>query len=139
MQDFKADQSWWYWTVIAHVCGYAYSSLEMILLLHSSCTVINDQRASADQNKDSNGGCEGIVISVYSQLIEPCNKQVCLACLIVVQREWATACQQINNIEVIEIGHKCGDGCRCCHKDHVWQCNRSKFLDRTSSVYQAPG
>ena len=93
-------------------CGYVHFSLELILLYYGTCAVIDQQWAAAHQHedKDTYGRCQRIVIPVYRQLVKPGHKKIGLARLIVVQREGAAAGQQINDIEIIEIGHKGGYG-----------------------------
>ena len=52
--------------------------MELILLPNGAGAVRHQQRAGAHQqeDKDSNGGCQGIVVAIDGELIEPSDQKI---------------------------------------------------------------
>ena len=83
---------------------FFFCSLEHILLLYSAGVVIYRDRERRDDHEDENadGGSQGVVVLIHSELIEPGNQQVGLARLVIVQCEGTASRKQINDVEVVE-------------------------------------
>ena len=95
--------------------------MEHILLLDSAGAVVNRDRERGDdhEDKDADGGGQRVVVLIHSELVEPGDQQVGLACLVIIQCEGAAARQQIDDIEVVDVADKGRDRRRGGHEDHI--------------------
>ena len=123
------------WRCANCACSHVFS-LEHILLLNSTGTVIDEQRAGTDQhkNENTNGRRQSVVMLINCQLVQPGDQQVCFTSLVIIKTGRAASCEQVNDIEIIDVttyvkisgigepNFETGDGICIsgCDKNHIW-------------------
>ena len=93
-----------------------------------------DQRAD-DEHQNAYRCCIAEISGVYSQLVEPCYKQVGLSCLVVIQRCGSTAGEEVDYVEVVDVAHQLCNEVRGSHEQNIGHRDLCEHNVRRSAVY----